>query len=131
VQLTGPADDRSTSASEHDWSINDADAYTVHFGDPDFAGFTPPEPPRWSGALSAVIIWSLALIALACPVVVTALLHKQQSVDNAGALISGSNTHAASEFPLWGALSLIPSFTCAVCVYLLFRWITRIPNDEF
>jgi hypothetical protein len=86
---------------------------------------------RWMAAIGNVLVIStLVGILVACPIVVTLLLYKQEAVDNAGAYYSGPSSHPTSEFPRYGALSIIPSLAFALTIYLLFRWITRKRNDD-
>ena len=86
---------------------------------------------RWLAAFGNVLVMTtLISILVACPIAVTLLLHKQQAVDNAGAYYRGPSSHATSEFPGYGALSIIPSLTFALTVYLLFRWVTRRRRDD-
>jgi hypothetical protein len=86
---------------------------------------------RWLAAIGNVLVIStLVCILVACPIVVTLLLHKQEAVDNAGAYYSGRGSHPTSEFPGYGALSIIPSLAFALTVYLLFRWVTRRRNND-
>ena len=63
-------------------------------------------------------------------VLVIFTLHKQEAVDKAGAYYSGPSSHPTSEFPRYGALSIIPSLAFALTIYLLFRWVTRKRNDD-
>jgi ribosomal protein L40E len=81
-------------------------------------------------ALDAVVVISLVAVALACPVVVAILLSKQEAVDQAGRFYTGAGSHQANEFPEYGALSIIVALGCALTVYLIFRWITRLRNSE-
>lgn len=86
---------------------------------------------RWLSAIGNVLVISaLICVLIACPIAVTLLLHKQQAVDNAGAYYRGQQSHSTSEFPGYGALSIIPSLTFALTVYLLFRWVTRKRRDN-
>jgi hypothetical protein len=86
---------------------------------------------RWLSAVGSFLVISiLVCVAAACPIAVTILLHKQEAVDNAGAYYSGPSSHPSSEFPGYGALSIIPSLTFALTIYLLFRWITRERNGD-
>jgi uncharacterized BrkB/YihY/UPF0761 family membrane protein len=77
-----------------------------------------------------LVISTLVGILVTCPIVVTLLLYKQEAVDNAGAYYSGPSSHPTSEFPRYGALSIIPSLAFALTIYLLFRWVTRKRNDD-
>lgn len=87
---------------------------------------------RWLAAIgNVVVITTLICILVVCPIAVTLLLHKQQAVDNAGTYYRGPASHPSSEFPGYGALSIIPSLTFALAVYLLFRWITRKRRDDW
>jgi hypothetical protein len=86
---------------------------------------------RWLSAMgSFLIISTLVCVALACPVAVALLLNKQQAVDEAAKYYSGPPSHSTSEFPDYGALSIIPSLTFALTIYLLFRWITRLRDGD-
>ena len=86
---------------------------------------------RWLAAIGNILVISaLICILIACPIAVTLLLHKQEAVDNAGAYYRGPQSHPTSEFPGYGALSIIPSLTFALTVYLLFRWVTRKRRDN-
>ena len=86
---------------------------------------------RWLAAIgNVVVITVLICVLVACPIAVTLLLNKQQAVDNAGAYYRDASSHVTSEFPGYGALSIIPSLTFALTVYLLFRWITRRRKDD-
>ena len=86
---------------------------------------------RWLSAIGNILVISaLICVLIACPIAVTLLLHKQQAVDNAAAYYRGPQSHPTSEFPGYGALSIIPSLTFALTVYLLFRWITRKRRDN-
>ena len=84
----------------------------------------------WVTAGNALVIAALVAIALACPVAVAILLRKQEIVDNAGQFYSNGAWHSSNEFPVYGTLSLIPTLTCALTVYLIFRWVTRRKDDE-
>jgi len=85
---------------------------------------------RWVASIgNVVVITTLICILVVCPIAVTLLLHKQEAVDNAGTYYRGPSSHPSSEFPGYGALSIIPSLTFALAVYLLFRWITRKRRD--
>ena len=113
---------------------------------PPLAPRLPPLPPRrpdaaahdwdgsaerwWSTAANVLVISALVCIALACPVITAVLLRKQEVVDSTGSTYSETSWHRSGEFPVYGALSLIPTLTCALTVYLLFRWITRRSDDE-
>jgi hypothetical protein len=86
---------------------------------------------RWMAAIGNILVISaLVGILVACPIAVTLLLHKQEAVDKAGAYYSGPSSHPTSEFPRYGALSIIPSLAFALTIYLLFRWVTRKRNDD-
>jgi uncharacterized BrkB/YihY/UPF0761 family membrane protein len=86
---------------------------------------------RWLFAIGNILVISALIgILIACPIAVTLLLHKQQAVDNAAAYYRGPQSHPTSEFPGYGALSIIPSLTFALTVYLLFRWVTRKRRDN-
>jgi hypothetical protein len=86
---------------------------------------------RWLSAIGNVLVISaLICVLVACPIAVTLLLHKQQAVDNAAAYYKGPQSHPTSEFPGYGALSIIPSLTFALTVYLLFRWVTRKRRED-
>jgi uncharacterized BrkB/YihY/UPF0761 family membrane protein len=86
---------------------------------------------RWLSAIGNILVISaLICVLIACPIAVTLLLHKQQAVDSAGAYYRGPHSHPTSEFPGYGALSIIPSLTFALTVYLLFRWVTRKRRDN-
>jgi len=86
---------------------------------------------RWLAAIGNILVISALIgILIACPIAVTLLLHKQQAVDNAAAYYRGPQSHPTSEFPGYGALSIIPSLTFALTVYLLFRWVTRKRRDN-
>ncbi len=86
---------------------------------------------RWLSAIGNILVISaLICILIACPIAVTLLLHKQEAVDSAGAYYRGPQSHPTSEFPGYGALSIIPSLTFALTVYLLFRWVTRKRRDN-
>ena len=86
---------------------------------------------RWLAAIGNILVISaLISVLIACPIAATFLLHKQQAVDNAGAYYRGPQSHPTSEFPGYGALSIIPSLTFALTVYLLFRWVTRKRRDN-
>jgi hypothetical protein len=80
--------------------------------------------------LDGLVVTILVAIALACPVAVAILLSKQEAVDQAGRFYSGPSSHSASEFPEYGALSIIVALCCALTVYLIFRWITRLRRRE-
>jgi hypothetical protein len=103
---------------------------------PDDPRYGPPARPEdWDerasvATVNLLVIGALAVIALACPVAVTVLLHKQEAVDRAGSYYSGPYSHVSNEFPVYGALSIIPSLVCALAVYLIFRWVTRLRFDE-
>jgi hypothetical protein len=58
------------------------------------------------------------------------LLKQQEGVANAGAYSRGQQSHSTRDFPVYGALSIIPSLTFALTVYLLFRWVTRKRRDN-
>jgi hypothetical protein len=79
---------------------------------------------------NVLVMTTLISILVACPIAVTLLLHKQEAVDNAGAYYRGPPSHVTNEFPGYGALSIIPSLTFALTVYLLFRWVTRRRRDN-
>jgi len=86
---------------------------------------------RRLAAIGNVLVMStLISILVACPIAVTLLLHKQEAVDRAGAYYRGPTSHVTYEFPGYGALSIIPSLTFALTVYLLFRWVTRRRRDD-
>jgi hypothetical protein len=86
---------------------------------------------RWLAAIGNILVISaLISVLIACPIAATLLLHKQQAVDNAAAYYRGPQSHPTSEFPGYGALSIIPSLTFALTVYLLFRWVTRKRRDN-
>jgi hypothetical protein len=86
---------------------------------------------RWLSAIGNILVISALIgILIACPIAVTLLLHKQQAVDNAAAYYRGPQSHPTTEFPGYGALSIIPSLTFALTVYLLFRWVTRKRRDN-
>lgn len=105
-------------------------ADTSRFNDEMPYGATDPVD-RWLSAIGNVLVIStLVCILVACPIAVALLLNKQQAVDNAGAYYSGSPTRPPSEFPSYGALSIIPSLTFALAIYLLFLWVTRLPGED-
>jgi hypothetical protein len=105
-------------------------ADTRRFNDEMPYGATDPVD-RWLSAIGNVLVIStLICILVACPIAVAILLNKQQAVDTAGAYYSGSPARSSSEFPSYGALSIIPSLTFALAIYLLFRWVTRLPGED-
>jgi hypothetical protein len=85
---------------------------------------------------NVLMTWALCALALACPVIITVLLVKQDHADAAQyaaqyAASPGSVPQIA-EVPAYVPYAMIPVLICPVMIWLVFRWVTRIrPEDGY
>jgi hypothetical protein len=112
----------------------------THLGPPDpvhrlpsvESGDVPLDGPavsrRW-GTANVLVVGTLSMIALICPVMVGYLLNKQHEIDELASYYTGPDAHRPTVVPHYAVLSLIPMFTCALMILLIFLWVTRSPRD--
>lgn len=84
--------------------------------------------PRWSIA-NVLVVGTLSLIAVICPVVVGYLLNKQHQVDDLASYYTGPGARPPRVIPVYAVLSLIPMLSFALMVLLIFLWVTRLPRE--